>query len=62
LHENVDRAWSQTVTDLLQGWRVGGGGKTVGQLGETDAGVAGLAFGPLVAVDPDLGRVGEVRA
>jgi hypothetical protein len=62
LHENGDHTRPQTVTDLLQGWRVGAGGKTVGQLGETDAGVAGLAFGPLVAVDPDLGRVGKVGA
>ncbi len=46
LHENVDHTRPQTVTDLLQGWRVGGGGKTVGQLGETDAGVGGPGVWP----------------
>jgi hypothetical protein len=33
-----------------------------GQGGERDPGPAGLAFGPLVAVDPHLHRVGEVGA
>jgi hypothetical protein len=36
------------------------GGEAVGELGEADAGLGGLAFGPLVAVEPDLARIGEV--
>ena len=32
LDENVDHARAQSVTDLLQCWRVGGGCKTVGEL------------------------------
>src|SRR6185295_17575712 len=32
----------------------------VGQLGEPDAGLGGLAFGPLVPIDPDLHRVREI--
>ena len=38
------------------------GGESVGQLGEGDPGPGRLPLGPLVAVDPDLGRVREVRA
>ena len=38
------------------------GGEAVGQLGELNPRVGGLAFGPLVSVEPDLDWVGEVGA
>jgi hypothetical protein len=37
-------------------------GEPVGQLHEAEASPAGLALGPLVAVDPHLGRIREVGA
>jgi len=52
----------EAVADGLQLGGVVGGGEPVGQLGEPDPGVSGLALGPLVPVDPDLGGVGEIRA
>ena len=41
---------------------LGAGGKPVGQFGEVEAAPTGLALGPLVPVEPDLGRIGEVGA
>jgi hypothetical protein len=62
LGERLDGGRPKPVADLPQGRRVVGGGESVGQLGEPDPGMCGLAFGPLVAVDPNLGGVGEVGA
>ena len=62
LHEHVNRARPEPVTDRLHHGRVVGGGEPVGQFGEPDTGVPGLAFGPFVAVEPHLGRVREVGA
>ena len=52
----------EPVADLLQPGGVIAGREAVGQLGEPDAGLERLPLGPLMAVDPDLGRVGEVGA
>ena len=60
--EHLDGARAQPVTDLLQGHRVGAGREPAGQLGERDPGLKGLPPGPLVPVDPDLGRIGEIGA
>ena len=60
LDEHVDRAGGEPVADLLQRGRVGAGGEPVGQFGEAEPDLGGLAFGPLVTVDPDLSRAGEV--
>ena len=62
MHEHVDGARTEPVTDHLQHSRVVGGGEPVGQFGEPDTGVLGLALGPLVAVEPHLGRIGKVGA
>ena len=62
VEERLDVVGTETVADRLQRARVVTGGEPVGQLSEGDTGPAGLAFGPLVAVEPDLGRVGEVGA
>src|SRR5262249_27781 len=48
--------------DGLEAVGASAGGEPVGQLGEGDTGPAGLAFGPFVAVEPDLGRIREVGA
>src|SRR5438034_11763412 len=47
---------------LLQPGRVIGGGEPVGQLGEADPGAGRCPLDMLVAIEPDLHRVGEVRA
>jgi hypothetical protein len=62
LGEYLDGAWLQRIADLLQGGRVVAGGEAVGQLGEPDPRPLRLPLGPLMAVEPDLGRVGEVGA
>jgi hypothetical protein len=62
LGEHLDGARLEPVADLLRPGRVIAGREAVGQLGEPDAGLERLALGPLVAVDPDLGRVGEAGA
>src|SRR5215218_9649455 len=41
--------------------RVLTGGEPVRQPGPADPSLAGLAFGPLVAIQPDFDRVGEIR-
>jgi hypothetical protein len=53
---------AEEVADLLQPGRVLAGGEPVGQGGEGDTLAVGLALGPLVAVQPDLARIGEVAA
>ena len=60
--ERLDGGRTKPVADRLQACGIVGGGEPVGQLGEPDPGVGGLAFGPLVPVDPNLGRVREVGA
>jgi hypothetical protein len=62
VEEPLDSARSETVTDLLKPGRVRAGGEAVGQRGPLDPHLRGLAFGPLVPVEPNLDRVGEVRA
>ena len=62
LGEHLDGARLQPVADLLQSGRVLAGREAVGQLGKRDPGLGGLPLGPLVPVDPDLGRAGEIRA
>ncbi len=62
VEEPLDPLRPELVADRLQPGGVGAGGEPVGQLGEPDPGVDGLALGPLMAVDPHLDRVGEVGA
>jgi hypothetical protein len=62
LGEGLDHRGAEPVADVLQGGRVIARGEPVGQLAVADPGLNALALGPLVAVDPDLGRVGEVGA
>jgi hypothetical protein len=62
LGEHLDSARAQPVADLLQAGRVVAGGEAVRQFGEADPGPPRLPFGPLMTVEPDLGRVGEVGA
>jgi len=52
LEEGLDGGWAEPVTDALQPDRIVGGGEPVEQLGEPDPGPGGLAFGPLMTVDP----------
>ena len=60
LEERLDMSRAEPVTDALQSSPVVTGGEPVGQLNQVATGFGGLAFGPLVAVHPHLGRVGEV--
>src|ERR1035437_8611020 len=62
VEEPLDSPRSETVTDLLKSGRVRAGGEAVGQRGPLDPHLRGLAFGPLVPVEPNLDRVREVRA
>ena len=62
LGEHRDGARLRPVADLLQRGRVVAGREPVGQLPVAEPGAGGLPLGPLMAVDPDLGRVGEVGA
>ncbi len=62
LEEHLDGAGLQAVADPLQQRGIVAGGEPVGQLGEAKAQLAGLLFGPLVAVDPDLHRPWAVGA
>lgn len=57
-----DRAGAQPVADALHLGGIVAGGEPVGELGEPQALLGRLPFGPLVAVDPDHDRVGEVTA
>ena len=62
LAEPLDGVRTEGVAELLQPGRVVGGGEPVVQLGEPDPRRRRGAFGVLVAVEPDLDRVREVRA
>src|ERR1700680_2324077 len=53
---------AQEVADRLQSGGVLEGGEAVVQRGEGEVGLGGLAFGPVVAVDAQLGVEGEVAA
>lgn len=52
----------EAVADPLERLGLVARGEAVGQRREAEVLERGLAFGPLVAVDPDLGRIGEVGA
>ena len=56
----VDLLRAQPVTDLLQGGGILDSGESVVQFLEADPGLGGLPLGPVVAVDAQLGVVGEV--
>ncbi len=58
----VDASRVQPVTGALQTLRVLTGGEAVVERLETDPGLGYLPLGPLVAVQAQLRRVGEVRA
>jgi hypothetical protein len=60
--QRVDLLRSKTVADGLQRRRILDRGEPVIQRLERDAGLGGLALGPLVAVDAQLGVVREIRA
>ena len=62
MEERLDVGGAELVTDGLQPGRVGAGGEPVGQLGEPDPGDRGLLLGPLVTVQPHLGRIWEIGA
>jgi hypothetical protein len=53
---------TEAVADALEDSWVLAGSEAVGEFGEGQALVARLPLGPLVAVGPDFGRVGEVGA
>jgi hypothetical protein len=59
LGEDLDGAGLEPVADLLQPGGIVAGREPVGQLGKPDPGLERLPLGPLVAVDPDLGRIGK---
>jgi hypothetical protein len=58
--QRVDLVFPEAVADLLQGRRIIDGGEPVVQRREPDPGLGGLPFGPFVAVDAQLGVVGEI--
>jgi hypothetical protein len=58
----VDLIGAEAVADRLHRHRVVDGGEPGVQGGEPDCRLGGLAFGPLVAVEAQLGVVGEVGA
>jgi hypothetical protein len=63
--QGVDLFGSEPVADRLQPGqvgRVGDGGEPVVQGGVSDSGLGRLPLGPLVAVEAQLGVVGEVGA
>ena len=60
--QRVDVLGSQTVADPLQPVHVVDGGEPIVERFEADTGLGGLAFGPFVAVDAQLGGVGKVGA
>jgi hypothetical protein len=58
----IDLLGPEPVADRLYRGGVGAGGEPVVQCGVPDPGLGGLAFGPLVPVEAQLGVVGEVGA
>ena len=62
IEERLDVTGGEAVADRLQPLRLGAGRKPVRQRGVAKTGVVGLALGPLVPVEPDLRRIGEVGA
>ena len=62
VEERLHVAGPEPVTDLLQPVGAVAGSEPVAQRPVVDAGLVGLALGPLVAVDPHLGRIREVGA
>ena len=60
--QRVDLRRAEPVADRLDRGRVVDSGEPVVQRGRTRCLLGGLAFGPLVAVDAQLGVVGEVGA
>ena len=63
--QRIDVGGPEAVADLLHPRHVGRvveGGEPVVQRGEPDPGAGGLPLGPLVAVEVQLGGVGEVGA
>jgi len=62
VEEPLDMFGGEGVAERLQPPGVSGARESVGQRGERDLEPAGLAFGPLVPVEPDLRRVREVGA
>jgi hypothetical protein len=60
--QGVDLGGAEPVADGLEGSGVGDGGEGVVQWGEGESGLGGLALGPLVAVDAQLGVEREVAA
>ena len=60
--QRIDLLFSEPVADGLQRRRVIDCGEPVIQRLEGDAGLGGLAFGPLVAVEAQLGVVREIGA
>jgi hypothetical protein len=62
VEEALDHGRAEAIADPLQARRLVAGGKAVGELGDDQAGLGRLPLGPLVPVEPHLGRVGEVAA
>ncbi len=62
VEEALHHLGSEAVADRLEGLGIVGSSEAVGQGTEADPGLGRLAFGPLVPVDPHLGRTGKVRA
>src|ERR1019366_2403923 len=60
--DRLDATGPEPVADLLQPVRIITGGEPIRQLSESGPGPGRLPLGPLMAVDPHLHRVGEVRA
>ena len=62
VEEILNGAGAELVTDRLQRLGIVTAPKPVGERGEADARPAGLAFGPLMTIDPDFRRVGKICA
>jgi hypothetical protein len=63
--QRIDLVWAEPIADPLQPLGIGRvveGGEAVIQCGEPDPRLRGLALGPLVAVEAQLGGVREIRA
>jgi hypothetical protein len=58
----LDLGWAEPVAERLQPLGLVAGGEPVGQLSDGQTGLGRLPLGPLVAVEPHLGRIGEVAA